>query len=209
MFDKMINQDFTLDVTTKGTLFGASADAFNVKYAPVADLTSVTEVAGGCTEFVATVSNPRQIKPSVPAVIGNKIIRFDPSDKDSNGNPTTTIQAGDVIEYSNGNPTTTIQAGDVIEYADGMYVMVLKVVNGKAYLKTPLRAVVNAGDIKKQVGNTGIYKTANFSIPTAGDYVVMIYAPTYDIFIEKRISVIDDTVHTDLDAPQDTTAVAV
>jgi len=192
MFDKMINQDFTLDVTTKGTLFGASADAFNVKYAPVADLTSVTEVAGGCTEFVATIANPRQIKPSVPAVIGNKIIRFDPSDKDSNG-----------------NPTTTIQAGDVIEYADGMYVMVLKVVNGKAYLKTPLRAVVNAGDIKKQVGNTGIYKTANFSIPTAGDYVVMIYAPTYDIFIEKRISVIDDTVHTDLDAPQDTTAVAV
>jgi len=193
MFQKNVNQVFNLDVTTKGTLLGASADEFNVSYAPANDLTQVTEVAGGCTEFVRTIDNPRQIKVSLYAPAGSKVLHFDPDDKDDNG-----------------NPTTTIQAGDVIKYADGMYVMVLKVINGKAYLKTPIKVAVTAGSILAQVGNTGIYKTPDISIPNTGDYILMIYAPTHNVFIEERVTIVDNSTHYDADAPDgDTTAVAV
>ena len=192
MFQKNVNQVFNLDVTTKGTLFGADANDFTVSYAPANDLTQVTEVSGGCTEFVRTIDNPRQIKVSMYAPAGSRVLHFDPNDKDSDN-----------------NPTTTIQAGDVIEYATGKYVMVLKVVNGKAYLKMPIKVAVNAGDVLKQAGNTGIYKTPDMSIGNAGDYIVMIYAPTHNVFIEERVTIVDNATHYDADAPDDTTAVAV
>lgn len=192
MFVKEINQMFNLDVTTKGTLLGAAATDFNVSYAPANDLTKVTEVSGGCSEFVRTIDNPTQIKVLMYAPAGSKILYFDPTDKDSNG-----------------NPTTTIKAGDVIKYADGMFVMVLKVIDGKAYLKMPIKTSVAAGSTLKQVGNTGIYSTPTLSIPNAGDYILMVYAPTHNVFIEERIEIIDNKAHYDSEAPDDTTAVAV
>ena len=87
--------------------------------------------------------------------------------------------------------------------------MVLKVVNGKAYLKTPIKVAVNAGDVLQQAGNTGIYKTPDMAIGNAGDYIVMIYAPTHNVFIEERVTIVDNATHYDADAPDDTTAVAV
>ena len=192
MFQKAVNQVFNLDVTTKGTLFGASADEFSVSYAPANDLTQVTEVSGGCSEFIRTIDNPRQIKVSQHAPAGSRVLHFDPNDKDDSD-----------------NPTTTIKAGDVIEYATGKYVMVLKVINGKAYLKRPIKVAVSAGTTLQQAGNTGIYKTPDMSMTTAGDYIVMIYAPEHNVFIEERVTIVDTQTHYDGDAPDNTTAVAV
>ena len=181
MLQKNENQQFNLVVSTKGTVIGADTSKFKLTYAPVNNPLNETVVDGSFAEAVKQIADADKhvIKVTVSAFAGSRILRYDPSDS-----------------------ANTIQEGDVIEYATGKYALVLKLVNGKAYLKTPLKANVSAGTEIKQAGNTGIYTTPTFSIDTAGDYLVRITAYDYGIIAEERV-VINAVEHStyDTDAP--------
>jgi len=192
MLQKNLNEVFNLIVSTKHTLIGADTSKFKMTYAPFTDPTHITDITGDFSEVEVTIDNPRQVKTSIPTPAGSRIIHFDPDDKDDDG-----------------NPTTNIQAGDVIEYATGYYGYVLKVVNGKVYLKRPVKVDVGAGETLKQVGKTGDYETPSFSIGQVGDFIIKIEAPEYNIDVEKRVTIIDTSVHSDPDAPENSEAVAI
>lgn len=172
-----IGQNFNIVVSTKATLFGALAGDFKVTYAPTNDLTNRTVVAGGLTEAVDTVATPHEATLSSSASYG--------------------------AMYLNVNTGHDIVSGDVIEYGAGLFAYVSKATATRLYLRTKTRASVASGATISQVGNTGLYKTADFGIATEGEYLVSIEAPEYGIIVESRVRVVDETVETviDGDAP--------
>jgi hypothetical protein len=172
-----LGQNFNIVVSTKATLFGALAGDFDVYYAPTNDLTNRTVVAGGMSEAVETVAVPHEATLSSSASYG--------------------------ATYFNVSTGHDIEAGDVIQYAVGHYAYVSKVTATKLYLRTKARLAVSSGATITQVGNTGLYKTADFGIPTEGEFLVSIEAPEYGIIVESRVGIVDATVVTtvDSDAP--------
>lgn len=171
-----IGKNFNIVVSTKATLYGALAEA-EVFYAPTNDLTNRTAVTGGLTEAVETIEVPHTATLSVNASYGATYL---------------TVDAGHNIE-----------SGDVIEYATGKYTYITKATETKLYLRTKIRASVTSGDTLSQVGNTGLYATADFGINTEGEYLVSIEAAEHGIIVESRVGVVDGESETvvDGDAP--------
>ena len=174
-----INQNFRVVVSTKNTLIGADTTKFSVFYAPVNDLTSITEISGNVTEIVETVDSDTAHTATVSANVSYGSV---------------------VIPVDSGH---NIVSGDVIEYASGLYAYVTKAMDTKLYLRTRTRSAIASGDTLTQKGNTGVYETADISIPNEGEYLVTIEAPEYAVRVEDRIRSVDTTVETvvDTDAP--------
>jgi len=172
-----LGKNFNIVVSTKNTLFGASADDFKVFYAPTNDLTNRTAVAGGLVEEVETVATAHTAELSANAVYG----------------------ATYLIVKSGHN----VVSGDVIEYSTGKFAYVSKAIDTKLYLRTKIRASLASGDTLTQVGNTGLYSTADFGIGTEGEYLVTIESPEHGIMVESRVRIVDNTVKpaVDSDAP--------
>lgn len=158
------NQNFNLIVSTKNTAFGIPSSAFTVTYASVDDIASKTVVTGGAVEALSTISTAHTAKTTSAASYG-------------------------AVSLNINSSTSTIVAGDTIEYASGMFAYVSKVVSGKIYLYTPIRANVASGATLTQVGNEGVYATSNIAIPTSGEFLVQVSAPEYGIDVEERISI--------------------
>ena len=174
-----INENFKIVVSTKNTLIGADTAKFSVYYAPIGDLTNTTSVSGGISEVVETIATGTEHTATTSA----------------------SAKYGDTsISVSSGH---NIVSGDVIEYATGLYAYVTKATSTKLYLRTPILQAVASGATLTQVGNTGVYETANIAIAGAGEYLVTIEAPEYGIMVEDRIRVVDNTVAsaTDPNAP--------
>lgn len=172
-----LGQNFNIVVSTKATLFGAGASDFNVYYAPTNDLNNRTAVTGGLTETLETVETPHTAELSSNASYG--------------------------ATYLNVTSGHDVVSGDVIEYATGLFVYVTKAIDTKLYLRTRIRSAVASGETVTQVGNTGLYNTADFGIATEGEYLISIEAPEHGIIVESRVGIVDSTVETvvDGDAP--------
>jgi hypothetical protein len=187
MVERNINENFKVVVSTKKTLFGASASDFDVYYAPVDDLTDKTVVSGGLTEAVIQIASGDEHTATTTAssAYGSRLLYID----DAN---------------------STLEEGDTIEYASGKYAYIRRIVGNKVYLKTPIRANVASGTTLTQVGNTGEYTTQVISIPATGEYIVAVEGSDYGILVEQRVKVVDPDAGTsiDPDAPDDTVAVA-
>jgi hypothetical protein len=168
-----VNQEFNVVVSTKATLYGALAGDFEVYYAPTNNLTNRTSVAGGLTEAVETIDTPNTATLAASAAYGSQLL---------------IAQSGH-----------TIEAGDVIEYATGKMAYVAKVVGEKIYLRTKLQTGVASGATITQVGNTGLYNTVDFSIPSIGEYLVTIEAPEYGIMVESRVGIVEESEATPID----------
>ena len=170
-------QNFKVVVSTKATLIGAENTVFSVVYAPVNDLKAIVPVSGGLTETVNAVS-VISADLTANAVAGSKLL---------------------FAESGHG-----IHAGDVIEYGTNNFAYVAKTTATKIYLKTATKVDVASGDSIIVAGNTGVYVTADIAIPTAGEYLVTIEAPEYNIIVEDRIRVVSsegEAVTVDGDAP--------
>ena len=172
-----IGQNFNIVVSTKATLFGAEASDFNVYYAPVNDLTNITAVASGLTESIETVETAHTATLSVGANYGATFL---------------TVDSGH-----------DVASGDVIEYATGKFAYVTKAMDAKLYLRTRIRVAIASGATLTQVGNTGLYTTADFAVPTEGEYLISIEAPIHGVMVESRVGIVDNSDHTvvDGDAP--------
>ena len=172
-----IGQNFDVVVSTKATLLGAVSNEFTVEFAPTNDLKSVTAVDGGLTEIVEDIETAHTATVNGTVSYGAKFIAVD--------------SGHDIV------------SGDSIEYATGKYVYVTKATDTKLYLRTPLRAALADDATLTQVGNSGVYKTEEFAIPNAGEYLVTITSPEHGIIVEDRIRAIDSTVEQviDPDAP--------
>ena len=168
-----IGQNFDVVVSTKGTLLGAGASDFTVNYAPTNNLIDVTDVVGGLSEKVNTIGTAHTATVSGGVSYGASYI---------------TVASGH-----------NVVSGDTIEYATGKYVYVTKAIDTKLYLRTKLRATVADGATLTQVGNTGVYSTPEFAIPTVGEYLVTIEAPEHGIIVEERIRAVDTSVETVID----------
>lgn len=185
MITRDLGENFKVVLSTKKTLFGASASDFTVYYADVNDLATKTVVAGGATEAVATVATPNTATTTSSAGYGAKLLHVD---------------AG----------TSSLAEGDVIEYATGKYAYIQRIVADKVYLKTAIKVAVSSGATLTQKGNTGEYTTPDVSISTTGEYIVAIEGSDYGVLVEQRVKVVDATTGTavDADAPTETVAVA-
>ena len=185
MTTRDIGENFKIVLSTKKTLFGAVATDFKVYFANVNDLTAKTVVDGGISEAIADIDVPNTAIVAMPAPYGAKLIHIDEN-------------------------TSTLEEGDVIEYSAGEYAYIQRIVADKVYLKTPIKTAVASGAMLTQKGNTGEYTTPDVSIPTVGEYIVAIEGSDYGILVEQRVKVVDSTVSTavDTDAPSDTVAVA-
>lgn len=168
-----LGQNFNVVVSTKATLFGALAEDFEVFYAPTNDLTNRTAVTGGLIEAVDTVTTPRTATLTADAGYGATFLR---------------VETGH-----------NVVSGDVIEYATGKFAYVSKATSLKLYLRTKIREAVVSGGTLTQVGNTGVYNTADFGINAEGEFLVTIEAPEYGIIVESRVGVVDATVETQVD----------
>ncbi len=184
MVTRNLGENFKVVLSTKKTLFGASATDFKVAYADINNLSAKTSVTGGVTEAVATVATPHTATTTASASFGDR-----------------------KLTVSN---TSTLVAGDVIQYATGKYAYVQSIVGSTVYLNTPLRANVASGSTLTQVGNLGEYTTSTISIPTAGEYIVSIESSLHGVLVEQRVKVVDTTATTsvDVNAPVATVAVA-
>ena len=168
-----IGQNLDIVVSTKGTLIGAGSSEFTVVYAPSNDLTNETVVSGGMTEKVDTVTTPHT------ATVANAV-----------------SYGATYIDVDSGHD---IVSGDVIEYDTGKYVYVTKATSTRLYLRTKVRANVSAGATLTQVGNSGVYKTAEFAIGTVGEYIVTIESPEHALIVEDRIRIVDTSVDVVID----------
>lgn len=187
MVTRNIGENFKVVVSTKKTLFGAPASDFTVYYAPVSDLTAKTVVDGGLTEVVEQIdsTNAHTATTTAASAYGSRVLYIDAQN-------------------------STLQEGDVIEYASGKYAYIMRIANGKVYLKTPLRANVAAGATLTQVGNTGEYVTPDIAINEVGEYIVTIEGTDYGILVEQRVKTVDPNAGNtiDPDAPDEAIAVA-
>ena len=184
MRDYQVNQNFQEALSTKRTLFGASASDFFVYYAPIDDLANTTPVVGGMTEAVETVGTAHTATTTAVSAYGSKVLHIDGANSD-------------------------LVAGEVVEYATGKFAYIRKIVNDKVYLKTAVKASVASGATLTQAGNTGEYKSGDISIPSAGEYAITIESPEYGIVVTDRVRVVtEETTAVDPDAPTDTVAVA-
>lgn len=174
-----VNENFQVVVSTKKTLFGASAGDFIVSYAPVGDLANKTIVAGGITEAeLATADHTATT--TVDAVLGSKML---------------------VVDGVN----STLEEGDTIEYATGYYGYVMKIVGDNVYLKSKIKAIVASGATINQSTKLGEYTTPIIAIPTVGEYIVAIEGSKHGILVEQREKIVDATTAStaDPDAPKD------
>lgn len=182
-----LHEAFQVVVSTKKTLFGASAEDFRIFYAPISDLANRTAVSGGLSEIVLPIEQGSEHTATTTAAAsyGARMLRIDAEN-------------------------STIQEGDTIEYAQGKYGYVMRIVGDKLYLKRPIRADVPSGATIKQVGNTGEYVTPQISIDATGEYILAIEAPDYGLLVEERIKIVDPDAgqSVDPDAPEEAVAVA-
>jgi len=70
--------------------------------------------------------------------------------------------------------------GDVVEDANGNKYYLLTVTGNALETKTKLAADIADGDAVTQVGNTGLY-SVSFSIPTAGEYNILMANPSVNM----------------------------
>jgi len=185
MEQRETGENFKVVVSTKKTLFGAPASDFKVYYAPVDDLGNKTAVIGGATEATITIASGDEHTATTVAAspAKSKILYID-------------------------DENSTLQEGDVIEYSTGYYGYILRIVGQKVYLKRRLKVAVASGATITQVGNTGEYVTPDIAIQAAGEYIVTVEAPDYGILAEQRVAVVDPNTAGDPDAPEETVAVA-
>jgi len=172
-----IGQNFDVVVSTKATLLGASSSEFKVEFAPTNDLKSSTAVDGGLSEVVEDIGTAHTATVNGAVTYGAKFI---------------TVDSGhDIV------------SGDSVEYDTNKFVYITKATDTKLYLRTPLRSALADDATLTQVGNTGVYKTEEFAIPNAGEYLVTITSPEHGIIVEDRIRTVDSTVEQviDPDAP--------
>lgn len=186
MITRNLGENFKVVLSTKKTLFGASASEFIVTYADINDLGEKTVIAGGATEVVTFIA----------------------SGSEHTATTTASASHGAKLLYVD-TVTSTLEEGDTIEYAVGLYAYIQKIVNDKVYLKTSIKAVVASGVTLTEVGNIGQYVTENISILAEGEYIVAIEGSDFGVLVEQRVQVVDGTVTTspDTDAPHETIAV--
>ena len=187
MVTRNIGENFKVVISTKKTLFGAQPSDFKVYYAPVDDLTQMTQVSGDVTEAVVAIADADKHTATTTAFArhGSRTL---------------------IIDGQN----STLQEGDVIEYAVGHYAYIMRIVGDKAYLRTPLKVSVPSGTTLNQVGNTGEYTTPDIAIGSAGEFIVAVEASDYGILVEQRVKVVDPSAADsyDPDAPDEAIAVA-
>lgn len=89
---------------------------------------------------------------------------------------------------------TKFEDGDVISDANGNNYYILSIDGNALETKTKLKEDIADSDTITQVGNTGLY-TNSFSIPTPGEYNVLIYNPSANMQnIIVPVSVQDEVI---------------
>jgi len=183
MITRNKNENFQVVISTKKTLFGASASDFVVSYAPIDDLANKTIVSGGITEVELETADHTATTTAI-ATIGAKMITVD-------------------------GANSTLVEGDTIEYATSKYGYISKIVGDNIYLKRAIKETIASGATINQSVKLGEYTTPIISIDTVGEYLISIEGSKYNILVEQREKIVDESTSTSTDPNAPDEAIAV